>query len=184
MITGQGALAFALMSQCGIEIDRERHEAAYAFLARATGKNGYVWYEDSVAGDANWADMGRTGAAGIANHLSPYKGDLYKRRALTHASVIADHPESFPDTHGSPIMGMGYAAMTANIEDVSFRALMDANRWWFTLSQCTDGSFYYQPNRDNAGYGADSRLSATALTAFIFSIPKHNLAVTGKAHKR
>jgi hypothetical protein len=184
MITGQGALAFALMSQCGIEIDRERHEAAYAFLARATGKNGYVWYEDSVAGDANWADMGRTGAAGIANHLSPYKGDLYKRRALTHASVIADHPESFPDTHGSPIMGMGYAAMTANIEDVSFRALMDANRWWFTLSQCTDGSFYYQPNRDNAGYGADSRLSATALTAFIFSIPKHNLAVTGRAHKR
>ncbi|MFT6714607.1 MAG: hypothetical protein ACJAVJ_001895 [Planctomycetota bacterium] len=180
MLTGQGALAFSLMARCGIEIDRERHEAAYAFLERATGKNGYVWYEDSVAGDQNWADMGRTGAAGIANMLSPYKDDVYKRRALTHASIIAEHPESFPDTHGSPIMGMGYAALAANAEAPSFRALMDANRWWFTLSQCTDGTFYYQPNRDNAGYGGDSRLSASAMTAFLFSIPKANLAVTGK----
>jgi hypothetical protein len=184
MLTGQGALAFSLMARCGIQIDRERHEAAYAFLERATGENGYVWYEDSVAGDQDWADMGRTGAAGIANRLSPYDGDIYKRRALTHASIIAEHPESFPDTHGSPIMGMGYAAMAANVESQSFRALMDANRWWFTLSQCTDGSFYYQPNRDNAGYGSDSRLSASAVTAFIFSIPKGNLAVTGKPLQR
>ena len=183
MLTGQGALAFSLMARCGIEVDRKRHEASYAFLERATGRNGYVWYEDSVAGDENWADMGRTGAAGIANLLSPYEDSAYKRRALTHASIIAEHPESFPDTHGSPIMGMGYAALAANAEAPSFRALMDANRWWFTLSQCTDGTFYYQPNRDNAGYGGDSRLSASAMTAFVFSIPKANLAVTGKKPK-
>ena len=183
MLTGQGALVFSLMSRCGIEIDRARHEAAYAFLKRATGSNGYVWYEDSVAGDEDWADMGRTGASGIANLLSPYKDSVYKRRALTHAAIIAEHPDSFPDTHGSPIMGMGYAALAANAERQSFRALMDANRWWFTLSQCTDGTFYYQPNRDNAGYGDDSRLSASALTAFVFSIPKANLAVTGKKPK-
>ncbi len=180
MITGQGALAFSLMKHCGIDVDRGRHDAAYAFLARATGKNGYVWYEDAVAGADAWADMGRTGAAGIANHLSPYGDDEYRKRALAHARVIGKHPLSFPDTHGSPVMGMGYAAMAAAVDGASFRRLMDANRWWFTLAQCPDGSFYYQPNRDNAGYGADSRVSASAVTAFIFSIPKRNLHVTGK----
>ncbi len=62
----------------------------------------------------------------------------------------------------------------------AFRSLMDANKWWFVLSQCPDGSFYYQPNRDNAGYGADSRISASAVTAFILTIPTQALHITGK----
>ncbi|MAG58047.1 MAG: hypothetical protein CMJ83_17310 [Planctomycetes bacterium] len=180
MITGQGALAFALMKTCGIEIDRRLHDHAYEFLARGTGKNGYLWYADEAAGMHNWADMGRTGASGIANWLSPWKGKHYRERALAHARCIGEHPESFPDTHGSPILGMGYAALAASVDKKSFRKLMDANRWWFVLSRCPDGTFYYQPNRDNAGYGADSRLSATAVTAFIYSIPNRGLHITGK----
>jgi hypothetical protein len=78
-------------------------------------------------------------------------------------------------------MGMAYTALGANVEPESFRALMDANRWWFTMAQCNDGSFYYQPNRDNNGYGEDARMSASAVVAFIFSVPKHNLVITGKA---
>lgn len=181
MLTGQGALAFALMSRCGIEIDRDRHKAAYAFLERGTGKNGYLWYADDNAGDEDWADMGRTGVSAIAHWLAPESSGGSRELALRHAKIIGSHPESFPDTHGSPIMGMGYAALAANLHEESFRRLMDANRWWFTLSRCGDGSFYYQPNRDNAGYGSDSRVSATAVTAFIFSIPKRNLVITGKA---
>ena len=184
MLTRQGALVFALMARCGIEVDRERHDAAYAFLERGTGANGYVWYEDQAAGAEDWADMGRTGAAGIANSLSPYRGDDYGERARDHARVIGLHPESFPDTHGSPILGMGYAALAANVVEESFASLMAANRWWFTLAQCPDGSFYYQPNRDNAGYGADSRLSASAVTALILSIPKRSLHLTGKPFRR
>jgi Family of unknown function (DUF6288) len=180
MLTGQGALALALMSHCGIKVDRARLDAAFAFLERGSGSNGYVWYEDQAAGANDWADMGRTGAAGIANLLSPYDGGPYRERALAHARVIGVHPESFPDTHGSPILGMGYAALAAHAVDGSYRSLMDANRWWFILAQCPDASFYYQPNRDNAGYGADSRLAATAVTAFIFSIPKGSLHLTGK----
>ncbi len=180
MLTGQGALALSLMKRCGVEVDRERHDFAYAFLDRGTGTNGYVWYEDQVAGHKRWADMGRTGAAGVANFLSPYPDETYARRARRHAAVIGKHPESFPDTHGSPIMGMGYAAVAAHHDPEAFRRLMDANRWWFTLAQCGDGSFYYQPNRDNAGYGRDSRIAASAVTAFIFSLPKRNLAISGK----
>jgi hypothetical protein len=180
MLTGQGALAFSLMQRCGIEIDRARHEAAYAFLERATGVNGYVWYEDSVADPKDWADMGRTGAAGIANLLSPYPDPRYRQCALAHAKVIGEHPESFPDTHGSPVMGMAYAALAAHADPASFRRLMDANRWWFALAQCADGSFYYQPNRDNAGYGDDARMSATAVVAFVLSIGKRSLVVTGR----
>ena len=180
MLTGQGALAFALMKHCGVEVDRERHQYAYDFLVRSSGRNGYVWYADKAASQENWADMGRTGAAGIANAMCPYPDPVYRQRALSHARVIGAHPESFPDTHGSPIMGMGYAALAARIDPPSFRKLMDSNKWWFVLAQCPDGSFYYQPNRDNAGYGADSRLSASAVTAFIFSLDKKSLFMTGR----
>jgi len=182
MLTAQGALAYSLMSRCGIKIDREHHDAAYVFLKRASGKNGYVWYKDGPGGgDEAWADMGRTGASAIANFLSPYPEADYRQRAILHAKVIGAHPQSFPDTHASPVMGMAYTALGANVEPESFRALMDANRWWFTMAQCNDGSFYYQPNRDNNGYGEDARMSASAVVAFIFSIPKHNLVITGKA---
>lgn len=180
MLTGEGALALALMRHCGVEIERARLDAATAFLERGAGSNGYVWYGDSVAGDRDWADMGRTGAAGIALHLHPWPDTALRARARKHSLVIGEHPESFPDTHGSPLLGMGFAALAANIDPENFRRLLDANRWWFTLAQCTDGAFYYQPNRDNAGYGADSRLGASAVTAFIFSIPKRNLLVTGR----
>jgi len=180
MLTGQGVLALSLMQHCGVTIDRERLAAATAFLERGTGSNGYVWYADEVAGDNNWADMGRTGAAGIGLHLHPWPDAATKARARKHSLLIGAQPLSFPDTHGSPIMGMGYAGLAAHIDEANWRKLMDANRWWFTLAQCADGTFYYQPNRDNAGYGGDSRISASAVTAFLFSIPKRNLLVTGK----
>ena len=50
MITGQGALTLAMIKHCGIDVDRKLHDAAYDFLARATGRNGYTWYADEVAG--------------------------------------------------------------------------------------------------------------------------------------
>ena len=182
MLTGQGALAYSLMHRCGIQVDRKNHDAAYEFLRKGTGPNGYVWYGDQLGGPSSgWADMGRTGASGIAYFLSPYPDSFYRARALAHAQVIAQHPESFPDTHGSPPMGMAYAALAANTEPDSFRKLMDANRWWFTMAQCTDGTFYYQPNRDNAGYGSDARMTASCVVAFIFTIPKHSLVMTGRA---
>jgi hypothetical protein len=181
MLTAQGALAYSLMHRCGIRIDRQHHDAAYDFLKRGTGTNGYVWYGDQIGGGPDsWADMGRTGAAGIAFFLSPYAEPVYRERAMSHARLIGRHPQSFPDTHGSPAMGMAYTALGANVDPDSFRKLMDANRWWFTMAQCTDGSFYYQPNRDNAGYGSDARMTASSVVAFIFAIPKHSLAITGK----
>jgi hypothetical protein len=184
MLTGQGALAYSLMHQCGVKIDRKKHDAAYKFLRKGTGQNGYVWYGDEAGGPPDgWADMGRTGAAGIANFLSPYDEPVYREQAMAHAKVIGLHPQSFPDTHGSPPMGMAYTALAANLDSDSFRKLMDANLWWFTMAQCTDGTFYYQPNRDNAGYGSDARKTASCVVAFIYSIPKHNLAITGKELK-
>ncbi|MFM7180550.1 MAG: DUF6288 domain-containing protein [Verrucomicrobiales bacterium] len=181
MITAQGALAYSLMHRCGIKIDRARHDAAYAFLKRGTGENGYLWYGDSRGGGPDdWADMGRTGAAGIACFVSPYPDGDYRQQARQYSDIIGKHPQSFPDTHGSPPMGMAYEALGANTEAQNFRKLMDANRWWFTMAQCNDGTFYYQPNRDNAGYDSKARMTASSVVAFIFTIPKRNLVITGK----
>ncbi|MDA1230560.1 MAG: hypothetical protein O2856_07290 [Planctomycetota bacterium] len=47
---------------------------------------------------------------------SPYDDPVYRERALAHAKVIGQHPESFPDTHGSPAMGMAYTALAANVD--------------------------------------------------------------------
>jgi len=181
MITAQGALTYALMQRCGIEIDSKRHDAAYEFLKRGTGKNGYVGYGDGASGPDEWADMGRTGAAGIACFLAPKSSGSYRRLAKKHTDVIGEHPESFPDTHASPPMGMGYEALGANIDPRNFRKLMDSNRWWFTMAQCGDETFYYQPNRDNSGYDSSARMTASSVVAFIFTIPKKNLVITGKA---
>jgi hypothetical protein len=179
MLTAQGALVFGLMKRCGLNVDRERHDAAYAFLRRASGDNFYVWYEDQAAGPKDWADMGRTGTAAIAFHMNPWEGE-HQEISLNYAELIGNQPESFPDTHGSPVMGMAYGALGAFCDPPSFKKLMSKNQWWFTLSECQDGSFYYQPNRDNAGYGADSRISASAAVAFILSLSKRALAITGK----
>ncbi len=182
MITAQGALTFALLDHCGIQVDRARHDMAYDFLARGTGRNGYLWYADSPSRHDRWADMGRTGTAAVANFVSPHKDGKYLDRALANARVIGEHPETLPDTHGSPIMGMGYTALGAHVDPASFQKTMDKNRWWFTLAQCHDGTFYYQPNRDNNPsdfMSGASRLSASAAVAFVFSLKKANLYVTG-----
>jgi len=176
MLTAQGALAFSLMSRCGIEVDRERHMAAYDFLERGSGKNFYVWYADESAGDENWADMGRTGATAIAFAMSPFKEHAGK--ASKYAQIIGEHPESFPDTHASPIMGMALGAVGAYCDEQAFRKLMESNHWWFTMSHCPDGSFYYQPNRDNAGYGYTTRTHVNAVVAFILSLSSDSLALT------
>ena len=180
MISAQGALAFSMIQRCGIDVDRERHDAAYEFLARGTGRNGYLWYGDEAAGQEDWADMGRTGASAIAHFMSPYQEDRYRERAEKHARIIGAHPQSFPDTHASPLMGMGYTALGALHSSQDFRSLMNANRWWFVLAECPDGSFYYQPNRDNAGYGPDARIAASAISAFILSLPNKGLVMTGR----
>lgn len=67
----------------------------------------------------------------------------------------------------------------AQVDYGSFRQLMDANRWWFNVGHHTDGSFYYPPNGDNAGYGSDSHMVASAATAFTPTIPKRGLVMTG-----
>ena len=90
-------------------------------------------------------------------------------RHTAHVDARAAQRPVFHDGYPGAVLcrtpGMGYAAAAASWDATSFRKLMDANRWWFVLSQCGDGSFYYQPNRDNAGYGPDARMSASAVTA-------------------
>ena len=67
------------------------------------------------------------------------------------------------------------------VDPKNFRKLMDANRWWFTMAQCGDETFYYQPNRDNSGYDSSARMTASCVVAFIYTIPKRSLAITGRA---
>lgn len=176
----QCKMAWALMRQCGIEIDEDGFKSAHDFVDRGTNEIGYVWYADSVGG-TGYADMGRTGAACLAHGLAPeYPG--YTAFALRSARCIGEHPDTFSDTHGSPILGMGWTGLGASLDEASFRSMMDENRWWFTLAQCGDGTFYYQPNRDNNAqdYQAAPRLSASAATALILLVRDRRLAMMSR----
>ena len=181
MITAQGAMVYSLMEKCGIEIEESRIEAAYDFLLRGSSSKGYMWYADEVGGgDDDWADIGRTGAATIAEHLYMGKEVKVKSMGANRCKFMGDHPTSFPDTHASPTLGMAFAAAGASFDKNSFRKLMDANKWWFTMAQCHDNSFYYQPNRDNAGYDENSRIEISSVVAFIYGIPNKKLVITGR----
>ncbi len=181
VITMQAKMAWALMLRCGLEVDAERYQAAQEFVARGTNDIGYVWYKDGGRNNPSYADMGRTGASAIAHYLSPVGGAAYKDFAKLSAGCIGNHPKTFPDTHGSPLLGMAWTALGALPDPVMFRKLMDYNRWHFALAQCPGGTFYYQPNRDNnpQDFAADPRLCASAVTALILSVKHRRLQMTG-----
>ncbi|MHC5028406.1 MAG: DUF6288 domain-containing protein, partial [Planctomycetota bacterium] len=179
-MTAQAKLAWGLMMRCGLDIDAERYEAAHTFLQKGTNDIGYLWYKDGVGHKTNYADMGRTGTSAIAHHVGPRRKPHYRQTARAHAKCIGDNPTTFPDTHGSPLLGMAFTALGTVPDGDSLRKLFDHNRWHFALSQCSDGTFYYQPNRDNNAqdYHAAPRLSATAATALILAIGERNLEMT------
>ena len=111
VITMQAAMAWGLMERCGIEVDAKRLADTHDFVARGTNKFGYVWYKDRGAGGMGYADMGRTGASALAHYLIPDGGDAYRDVALLNARCIGDHPTTFPDTHGCPLLGMVWTAL-------------------------------------------------------------------------
>ncbi len=180
VVTAQAMMAWALMERCGLPVDRPKFAAAHEFIARGTNAIGYVWYADG-SGGTGYADMGRTGASALAHYLDPANNSAYQAFGKHNAECIGSHPDTFIDTHGCPLLGMVWTALGAATDPASFRKLMDQNRWAFSLSQCPDGSFYYQPNRDNnpQDYAAAPRLAATAATALILTIPRQQLQITG-----
>jgi hypothetical protein len=181
IITAQAMAAWSLMAQCGIEVDRKRFNLAHEFIAKGTNNIGYVWYKDGNGGNDKYADMGRTGGSAVAHAMCPFGGKAMRDFALRNARCIGTNYKTFPDTHGSPLLGMGWTALGAAVDPASFRKLMDEHVWHFNLSHCPDGTFYYQPNRDNNAqdYGNDPRLSASATTALILAIKHKSLRVTG-----
>ncbi len=181
-MTGQAMLAWSLMLRCGVEVDAERYLAAHEFLMRGTNSVGYVWYADESAHPTDIADMGRTGTSALAHLLAPKKLREFRATARRHARCIGEHPETFPDTHGSPLLGLVFTALGAAAEPDALRRLLDYNRWHFSLAHCPDGSFYYQPNRDNnpQDFTSAPRLSATAANALVLSLSRRSLAITGR----
>ena len=108
MITAQGALTYSLMHRCGIEIDRKRHDAAYEFLKRGTGENGYVWYGDSRR---RWA--GRLGGHGpdrcrrhrllrqpLSRRLIPPASPTIFGRHRQASAKLSRHPRLAAHGHG------------------------------------------------------------------------------------
>ncbi|MBM82544.1 MAG: hypothetical protein CMJ78_18425 [Planctomycetaceae bacterium] len=181
VITMQAKMAWALMLRCGLKVDEDKYAAAHAFVDKGTNQIGYVWYKDGGKRNPKYADMGRTGASAIAHYLSPVGGKTYADFAKLNASCIGNNPTTFADTHGSPLLGIAWTGLGALPDPSMFRKLMDHNRWHFALAQCPEGTFYYQPNRDNnpQDYAADPRLCASAVTALILGVKHKRLQMTG-----
>lgn len=180
LISAQAKAAWGLISECGLEVNKERYKLAHEFLAKGTNNIGYVWYKDGNGGNNKYADMGRTGASATAHAINPFKDKAYTEYALKSARCIGKNYNTFFDTHGSAILGMGWTALGASVDEKSFNTLMRKHIWFFNLSHCPDGTFYFMPNRDpNAqDYRAAKHLSASSTMALIFSIRNKSLRIT------
>lgn len=181
IITAQAHLALGLMMHCGLEVDASAYHAAHLFLSRGTNNIGYVWYADGNGGNNKYADMGRTGASALAHAVSPIGGKRYQQMALANAQCIGRFPNTFFDTHGSALLGMAWTGLGARVHPLAFRRLMDYHVWFFNLSHCPDGTFYFMPNRDpnSQDYRAAKYLAATAATALILSSKHKSLCIMG-----
>jgi len=179
MITGQAALALSLIARCDVEVDEEVRARAYAFLSRGTNRRGYVWYADG-SGGTGYADMGRTGVSALAHRASRVEG--HAAIAARNAACIGVHPDTLPDTHACPLIGVAWSALGAAVDEQHLRSLLDENRWYFALCRTPEGHFYYQPNRDNTAqdYAAAPRLSAIATFALVLSLQHRGLVITGR----
>ena len=104
VVTAQAMISWGLMQRCGLPVNPRRFQAAHDFIAKGTNKIGYVWYADGGANNPAYADMGRTGASALAHYLSPIGDDTYRDFAKRNAQCIGSHPDTFPDTHGCPLL--------------------------------------------------------------------------------
>ncbi|MGF1581624.1 MAG: DUF6288 domain-containing protein [Gemmataceae bacterium] len=181
LITGQAMASWSLIGQCGLKVDRERYRMAHEFIAKGTNNIGYVWYADGNGGNNKYADMGRTGCSAVAHAVNPFNDKEYQQFAFRNARCIGKNFNTFFDTHGSAILGMGWTALGAAVDPPSFRNLMDNHVWFFNLAHCPDGTFYFMPNRDpnDQDYRAGKYLSASSATALIFAIKYQSLRITG-----
>ncbi|MGA1824592.1 MAG: DUF6288 domain-containing protein [bacterium] len=185
MQTGQCLVAFSLMSRCGISVPWDRMEIGYQSIATGTAQNGYVWYSYGLGGGpTDYADMGRTGVSAVANYLVPSSDSTFQQMAKLNAQCIGydGRYKSFPDTHGSPHLGMVWIAMGARLDNQGFRNLMDYHRWWYSLAQTHDGNqFVGQPSRDAGGqYDTHTRVIASSVAALVLSTKNKTLHVIGK----
>ncbi len=103
------------------------HGTAHDFIAKGTNQIGYVWYADGVGG-TGYADMGRTGTSALAHYLYPTGDEAFRAFAKLNAECIGNHPDTFIDTHGCPLLGMVWTALGAATDPPSFRNGMRADR--------------------------------------------------------
>ena len=144
-----------------------------------------VWYNDNNAGNNKYADMGRSGSSGVAHAVSSLGGKGFQNYAFKAAKCIATNYKTFPDTHGSAILGMGWTALGATVDKASFRSPMNNYVWYFNLAHCPNGTFYFQPNRDPNAQDIKSYHSSRApITRRDLCLIERISAVTAEALKR
>lgn len=180
-ITMQAKMTLGMMMRCGLDVPADKFRATHDFVAKGTNDIGYVWYKDGGRQNPGYADMGRTGITALAHHVSPVGGKEYRDFALLTAHCIGTYPKTFPDTHGSPLLGLAWTGLGALADPAQFRKVMDYNRWHFAMAQTPEGNFYYQPNRDNnpQDYTAGPRINATAANALVLTAKFKKLQITG-----
>lgn len=178
--TAQAAMALSLMRECGITVDRARLDKALDYCAIATSPTGFVGYEAAWGqNDGNdGTDKGRDGAVCLANYLCTYTDAKYQQRAQLISTQVGTNLNYFPDTHASPVIGMIWHAAAAKVRPEGFANLLNNFKWWFNLAHNTDGTFGYQPNRDNTAEG-NLRIHMTPVIALLFSLNKKNLRISG-----
>jgi hypothetical protein len=179
-------LAWQLLSECGVAVDRDNFEKTrdYVQVAGPTGEMPYASAPNQRGGDGD--AFGRTGVLAVVYSLC--------RDRAEHSGKIAGalrrlQKDNYFTSHASSDLGKAWGTLgMAALDPALFREAMDAHKYDYLLVRLSDGSFAANPavHPQNAGNGdfQFGRVWTTAFNALIFTLARGKLRIAGAERKR
>lgn len=170
--------AWELAKECGVKVDQQRLDFAYACIKENTGKDGYMGYRFATG---KYSGVGRQGLSIIVHKMSGMENsDPYIALVSKHLGISKTR---LNDGHGDNVLSLfwGLVGVQASQNMQAIREQLDYNKALINLARTHDGSFVALPGRNNGdkGYYVSSRLHFTAAMTIILSMDEPTLRVQG-----
>jgi hypothetical protein len=179
-------LAWQLLSECGVAVDRDNFEKTrdYVQVAGPSGEMPYGSAPNQHGGDGD--AFGRTGVLGVAYSLCR---DRPEHKAKIAGALRRLQKDNYFTSHASSDLGKAWGTLgMAALDPALFREAMDAHKYDYLLVRLSDGSFAANPavHPQNAGNGdfQFGRVWTTAFNALVFTLARGRLRIAGAERKR
>ena len=184
------ALAYSLSEQCGIKLEHDGLDKAFAFIEHGTNAGGQIAYGMEWLGNPGW--QSRTGSGGsyksslaqLAYMLNHEREGAQERMALLRGNVDRSY-QDMSHGHASSVFGLtwGLIGVAACDDEELKRKVFAYYMPWLNMARCHGSASYINlPARDHADgdyYRGNARARTTAMAAMLYSFATPKLVVQG-----